>query len=291
MLELCSIASKLILEYPELVLDCTEDDENTVVIRRKKMTSVGPTKHPYFNPRLVLSYDAERGVQYAFEVNLEDIESNMIVGNEEKVKHWLSTMHHRKYVICPGLPTKQYPPPAKRLKVCSQPLSYQRDKVCLMWHIPHNRKAKQGSVTYNMCTPCKRLYAKLQQKLSNPVKPATKADRASYSSSYPQSYLSPKSRSLRVKSILSKRYALERQIKKIRNKTAVSLNSEQNDDLIKMVAEIEHNHPSEIEKVMKDAEKGGKGEIMRALWQQDIKEHKDFFNDQRRCCEYMCMSV
>ena len=54
--ELHSIASKLILDFPDLVLDYTEDDDNKVVIRRKKMSSIGPTKHPCFNPRLIISY-------------------------------------------------------------------------------------------------------------------------------------------------------------------------------------------------------------------------------------------
>ena len=289
--ELYSIGSTIISEFPDFVLDYTENVDSIIVIRRKKMSSIGPTKHPCFNPRLILSHGCDSAVCYSFEVNLESIDSGTFIGNEEKVKLWLSTMHNGRYVICPGLPVKQYPPPAKRLKTSSEPLLYQRDKDCLMWHVPSNRKSKAGSVTLNMCTPCKRLRSKLEQKLSNPVSPSVKLARTSYSSSYPQSYLSPGSHILRAKSVATKRHTLERQVNKLRSKTSVHLAPEQNNELTRIVAAIEQDHLSDVEKLMEDADKEGKGEIMRSLWRQDIKEHNDFFDDQKRNSEYMYVQL
>ena len=223
---------------------------------------------------------------YFFEVNDQVMKSSKF--DEKEVRALLESMEHCSCVVCPGLPAKKYPSPAKRLRVVNE--KYQRDKDCLLWHIPKNQKSKIGSVTYNLCTPCKRLHSYLERRLLKPVSPSTKAARSHPSSSYPQTYLSPRSQSQRSKRALVQKYALKRQLTQLKKKASLFLCNEQNEELTKIIAEIQHKHPTEVEKIMKDAEKEGKGELMEAVWRQDIKEHKDFFMDQKRCCElHFCL--
>ena len=56
-------------------------------------------------------------IAYAFEANLTVLDKGNV--NEDKIEKWLQSMSDTYlFVLCPGLPNKMYPPPAKRLKTC-----------------------------------------------------------------------------------------------------------------------------------------------------------------------------
>ena len=107
-------------------------------------------------------------MSYIFEANLLTIDEGLL-GDGSKVQPWLKSMEpSTDYRLCPGLPCKSYPPPAKRLKTTSLGSGSnvhedKRDHNCLGWHIPSNRKVKCDSEMFNVCTPCKKLYAYLEK--------------------------------------------------------------------------------------------------------------------------------
>ena len=72
---------------------------------------------------------------------------------------------------------------------------------------------------------------------------------------------------------------------RLQKKLAICLPEDQSQELTEIVAEIQGKHIDEIN----EADKKGKGDIMRALWEQDVKEHKQFQRDQRKNSKYTCI--
>ena len=207
--------------FPDLVVDCTSDG-NTVTIHRPHLSTVGPSKLPMFNPRLCLQATLET-LTYSFEGSLQIVATGSLASPHDfdAIKAFLKTMKPDSgFVICPGLPSREYPPPAKRLKVSSEPLEYRRHENCLIWHVPKNRKLRPSNAEYNMCTPCKRLFQYLIKQ------PHLKGEESwtDPSSTYPESYLTSHQRSIRYRKQTLKVKALEMQVKKLEKKISETSN-------------------------------------------------------------------
>ena len=170
-----------------------------------------------------------------------------------------------KYVLCPGLPiSKEYPPPAKQLKQHSSSFKDQRHEQCLLWHVPKNRKSKESSPTFNMCSSCKYLYFYLEERANFNVPVEIKSKHRQASSKYPFSSLSPDSQALRRKNIVKLNYSLKQKITKLSKSLSLNVPDDQNDELTKIIAEIQGKHIDQVNEILAEADSNGKGDILRS---------------------------
>ena len=281
-IEFIAVANKLAGGYGDLVLNFSPE-YSSAIIRRKYVTCIGPTKRPSFNPNLSLVLGNDGEVMYTFEANLAIVETGTIC-DEHSVTKWLESMKEgSKYVLCPGLPfSKEYPPPAKRLKKCSAPLKDQRHDECLLWHVPQNRKVKASSHMYDMCYNCKHLYSYLEERAKFLVPDEVKEGRTKVSSKYPISSLSPNSQAVRRKNLMKLNNSLKEKVSKLSKRLSLCVPNDQHEELTKIISEIQGKHVDEVNKILTEADDDGKGNILRALWEQDIKEHLEFHSDQKK---------
>lgn len=56
----------------------------------------------------------------------------------------------------------------------------------------------------------------------------------------------------------------------------------QSNELTEIISVIQDKHIDDVKQILSDADSSGKGDILRALWEQDIKEHNEFSEDQER---------
>lgn len=275
-------AEKLIEHYPDLVVDPSVDG-TSAMIRRKQVTSLGLTKRPSFNPKFCLKYENDDVISFSFEANLSAIDGGTIL-DEEKITKLLDSMKKNScYVLCPGLIMKKiYQPPAKRLKGYQSPLTDQRHEDCAMWHIPTNRKLKPDDCRYNMCTKCKTLHAYLERRENIQLSSDEKKSRTEVSSNYAISYLSPKSQSIRKNKISINRISLKKTVARLKQRLSMHLPDRQSNELTEIISVIQDKHIDDVKQILSDADSSGKGDILRALWEQDIKEHNEFSEDQER---------
>lgn len=84
---------------------------------------------------------------------------------------------------------------------------------------------------------------------------------------------------------LSKR-KLERELRKLKS-TQCRLSDQQDIQMRKIVNIIEKDFGTELEGVIGESSKKEteKAELLRAVWKQDVKDRKEFLNDQRRNSE------
>ena len=230
-------------------------------------------------------------ITYTLEANLAVVETGTMC-DERNVTKWLQSMEEgSKYVLCPGLPfSKEYPPPAKRLKKCSAPFKDQRHDECLLWHVPQNRKVKASSPVYNMCYKCKNLYSYLEKRATFIVPEEVKSGRTKVSSKYPISSLSPNSQAVRQKNLMKLNKCLKEKVSKLSKRLSLYIPNDQHEELTKIVSEIQGKHVDEVNKILIEADANGKGDILRSLWEQDAKEHVEFHRDQKKNSRFLFYS-
>lgn len=61
-----------------------------------------------------------------------------------------------------------------------------------------------------------------------------------------------------------------------------TLNFDQHDEFLEMVAAITEQCPEELNKVLCEADSRGKGEVIRKLWKHDVEDRLTFKKDQSR---------
>ena len=89
--------------------------------------------------------------------------------------------------------------------------------------------------------------------------------------------------------IVEKRYELIRQERRCANKKLhnyekydVNVGEASNEELLDVVAHIHRKSRSELEAVLAEADKVGKGDILREKWKQDVEDRISFDRDQRK---------
>ena len=137
------------------------------------------------------------------------------------------------------------------------------------------------------CTTCIQLVTgctlTLKRELMFPMKHLPAA------SNYPVSYLSPGSQVTRRMQLRQKNKLLTQKLVRLQEELAICLREDQSQELTEIVAEIQGKHIDEINEVLTEADEKGKGDIMRALWEQDVQEHREFQKDQRKNSKYTCI--
>ena len=151
--------------------------------------------------------------------------------------------------------------------------------------MPVNTKQFPGSVLFNVCKHCKKLYHKL-----NDVSKKRRRNEANHllkSSKYNWRFLSPKSAKKRFRNLTShaRRVSKElKELKRLSKKVQVSLNSELSGQMEQITNKISSQFHEDLNSIFEKAElkTKGNGKLLNAMWQQDVDEKKAFWKDQSR---------
>ena len=79
---------------------------------------------------------------------------------------------------------------------------------------------------------------------------------------------------------------LEREVRKLKSYNC-KLSDKQDQEMRKIVNVIENDFRPELQRVINDSsdEGSGKADVLRAVWEQDLKDRREFWTDQRRNSE------
>ena len=201
----------------------------------------------------------------------------------------LKVSKHSSFRICPGLREAKYQDLILKLgyqpaKLFSKtwPWPVNRHVECLRWHVPNNSRSKDSSLV-DGCGNCKVLSRHLDTILERRKKNKNSSIRRSAGSKHRIDVLSPTSKKIRLKNIRGERKYYRKIAKKYWEKTKISLNDKENQELSLLVNEIESSvHGQQaLEQVFAEAEttKAGRGKTLKEVWQMDRIE---FLKDQRK---------
>ena len=104
--------------------------------------------------------------------------------------------------------------------------------------------------------------------------------------------LSPKSQKARLSNMRREIANLRSQAKRIDEKIErTSVNDKQNDEIVELVKAIDNSDHGQhaLQSIYQEAEKtgNGKGDILRGIWEQDVSDMKQFYEDQKQNGEYV----
>ena len=162
------------------------------------------------------------------------------------------------------------------------PLAIAGQLNSLLLHVPVNTKQVPGSVLFNVCKHCKKLYHKLNDVSKKRRK--NEANRLSKSSKCNWRFLSPKSAKKRLRNLTSDARRVSKELKRLNKKVQVSLNSELSGQMEQITNKISSQFREDLNNIFEKAElkTKGNGKLLKAMWQQDVDEKKAFWKDQSR---------
>ena len=190
------------------------------------------------------------------------------------------------YVLCPGINnyessfTEYIRFTPKKVRIWKNPMRYDSDE-CSLWHRPNNVRISLEDDLFYLCQSCKALHDQ-----SNAIKnraieasPGHKEKWMGTSSCRPFKYLSPASQTERISRKRSDHKKLRKALLKYED-LEVEVDAEQDSELQQLVATIDDNGQSELEKIF--AEAGECGEELRSIWEKDVTLRSEFFQDQMK---------
>ena len=143
-----------------------------------------------------------------------------------------------------------------------------------------------GDPLRDACPECKRLASDIQQllKISLNVSDGEKLQRLAPSSNYPISYLSPKSKAIRVERVVKEKKNLSAKVSAL---AAYDFNVDdeaQHDELLKLVRSVNTHGSKAIEELCGRGDKllGEGRNLLREAWRQDVIERLDYERDQSK---------
>ena len=193
------------------------------------------------------------------------------------------------YVSCPGL--RDYPHASvrftsKNVRLWGTPFERVDSVKCEMSHIPQNWKIHPKHHLYNMCASCKKVTNRIDvlRMTNEGLTEEARKQRQTSSSTYPIQWISPKSQKARCQNVLAERKLLKEKVQKYKSEWRHKLSDEQSMELAKIMKVIEMELPDDLRKVLEDVEKQcpRKAELLRREWEQDQKDHLDFYEDQAK---------
>ena len=146
---------------------------------------------------------------------------------------------------------------------------------------PNNVRIAQEDDLFDLCQNCKALHHQLNaiKKRALEASPGHKEKWMGTSSCRPFKYLSPASQTERISRNRSDRKKLRKALLKYED-LEVEVDAEQDSELQQLVATIEDNGQSELEKIF--AEAGECGDELRSIWEKDVTSRREFFQDQMK---------
>lgn len=124
-----------------------------------------------------------------------------------------------------------------------------------------------------------------QLKRTEQISPSSKEDRTAASSTYPVSYLSPRSQTKRQANILRERIAIMKSLRNYRSHD-VTLESGQNGDMTQVVNCITEKHQTDLDTVIQTINDNNRntGALFQAAWHRDVVKRRStaLLEDQGR---------
>ena len=247
--------------------------------------TVTPEVGPLANPRLCI-FAKEGSLYYKWQVLFSTVTSSEY--SLESVQPYLDQLEPRSgYVVCPGL--SEYPDEirfkTKNLREWGLPFHRIDSRGCLLWHTPNNFCHPNGDPLRDVCTACRLLARDINQLLQRSLNltEAQRLSRKSVSSNYPLTYLSPKSRMDRIKSVTKERKNLNSRLSALAPFN-LEVDFAQHSELLQIVRCIQKKDSKAIEELCARGDQvlGQENNLLREAWKQDVIERHDFEKDQSK---------
>ena len=252
---------------------------------------IGSSTGPFYPVKLLIS----PGGKYELRINIVDcVEAgNVDLEDCQALRKIVSQIAKgTTFRKCPGLQRNQkylelveklgYK--AKNVFSKDWPWRVARHVNCAIWHEPNNSHVSLD--LEDCCTNCKVLSRELERMIARRERRQVENDRQSAQSRHRIDYLSPESKTARIKNIKGERRFYKKIAKKYWKMSKVDLGDKENAELLRLVKEIESSEKGqvELEKVFEEAEasKAGRGCTLEELWKIDCR---DFIKDQRKNSE------
>lgn len=219
--------------------------------------------------------------KYSLKVLFRDTTLTGTLKEEKDISALLAVMEN--YEVCPGLNVKSVPDANSASKrTWGFPFERIDSNKCLLIHLPVNTKQVPGSVLFNVCKHCKKLYHKLND--VSKKRRRNEANRVSKSSKCNWRFLSPRSAKKRFRNLTSDARRVSKELKRLSKKVKVSLNSELSDQMAQITNKISSQFHEDLNSIFEEAEvkTKGNGKLLKAMWQQDVEEKNAFWKDQSR---------
>ena len=167
----------------------------------------------------------------------------------------------------------------------SWPPNTARDYECTVFY---EKSSTQKTALCKKCTSLKwRLSARKME--HNQL---TNEHRQQASSTVPFDFLSPESKKARLSNMRREIVTLRTQAKSSAEKIErISMNDKQNDEITELIKSIDNSDDgqSALQSIFKEADEdgAGKGDMLKDIWEQDVSDMKQFYQDQQQNGEHI----
>lgn len=226
--------------------------------------------------------------RYIAYVMMRKCESGSLARGEDLATLCIKFSRKVKYKFCPGLNPEQYETEyyaaiqfhIKSLRRSEFPFTRVDSMNCLLWFkLAPNAIVNEKASMEVRCKSCKRLVLDLecQKRRTISESPSRKVKQQSASSKARLCYMSPASQLKRHQNIQYARSLSAQKLAKY-GENEVTLSEEQNSE---MCAIVEKTKDDDLEKLLKEGNEHGVGELMKEIWFTDKKcQVQQFANDQ-----------
>ena len=258
-------------------------EKSFAVVRQSDMNTIC-SAGPIYNPRMVISVDDQGHAQMEFQVFFRTMLKEAY-SRQAADPHLESMLRESGYSVCPGIP--EYPLEvrfkSKNYRKWQLPFTRHDSRKCKMWHIPQHHKRSPNDPLYNWCPSCKLLWHDLcaLTRRARKISPTKHSHWQLPSSKRLMKYLSPHSMKMRRTMTRLNQKAMMKSLKHYR-KYDVTLHNDQNNDLLSLVSAISDIGKDELQNVLSEADKKGRGDILGNIWKLDVEERLKFQKDQKQ---------
>lgn len=288
--ELTSLTAK---HSPFEDVDSTTVPDCVLVLHPSHIHTFHAQTGPFQPVRLVIHVDGAWSLHCPIFEHTVINSGKLLALETSRVIELAQEMLHENHTLCPGIlkdfSCLGYVP--ENIRVIGGPTSSAHSKSCKIWHIPSkNIPLKSGSDPRlkSVCTECREVarYIKKRVTAKKNVDEATRMKRQMPNSHFPWQFLSPGSKSKRIRNIRQQRSRAIKQALKFYKKTKVELPSNQSKELCQLIQAIESSEAGkrELGKMVQKGNqfegKGGlkAGDCVSETWRKDREE---FFKDQQ----------
>ena len=266
------------LRYADLVVEQARCEDNVFIVVRQKALSTKSNVGPIYNPRIVILYDGATEPKLEFQGFFK-----AIVKMQAAADQYLSSLLPGSgYTVCSGIPAipeeVRFSP--KKYRAWTSPFVRHDSHNCKLWMVPtHHRRAPDDPL-YNSCSSCRLLWhdVGVLVRRSRKISPSNKAKRRLPSSKTKMMYLSPGSFTQRPRNSRVERKAMMKSLKHYQ-KYDITLH---NGELLQIVSSISDVGRNELERILKEADEKGKGDLLRKVWKLDVEDRMKYFKDQKK---------
>ena len=215
-------------------------------------------------------------------------ESGILVSSEDLITVSLKISAKSEFKFCPGINPEQYETEyyaairfhIRSVRKTEFPFARVDSVNCLLWFkLALNARASEKDSAEVRCKYCKRLVLDLecQKRRTISESPSRKVKRQSVSSKARLSYMSPASQLKRRQNAQYSRNLSAHKLAKYKE-SEVTLNEEQHAEMCTIVEKAGND---DLEKLIKEGNEHGVGELMKEIWFTDKKRQtQQFANDQ-----------